>query len=72
MKWKIGDRVTREVYMDNGVWERFGDKCLQHSPLKHGVIAEVQGQEITVEWDMHGVSRYLEHGINHENALDNT
>lgn len=24
----VGDRVSREVYMDDGTWQREGDACL--------------------------------------------
>lgn len=38
---KIGDRVTRQKYLDDGTWDRKGDKCLAKSPLLHGTIVKL-------------------------------
>lgn len=39
--WTLGDRVTREMFMDDGTWTREGDRCLGQSPLKHGEVVEI-------------------------------
>lgn len=69
--WKIGDRVTREVFADDGTWAREGDECLKRSPLRHGtVVARHRSRrrwQFSVRWDDGSVgSGYLIHGIDAE------
>jgi len=79
MQHKVGDRVSREVYMDDGTWAREGDQCLPRSPLRFGTIisVEVEGYwrysdnrgwsnilMYRVAWDDgHRSGRYFEHGV---------
>jgi hypothetical protein len=70
-KWKIGDRVTRLQFMDDGTWDRLGDKCLPESPLKHGTVVNnvVRGASrncIEVLFDDGTKGKYLEHGVERE------
>lgn len=71
--WFIGDRVTREIYMDDGTWAREGDACLP-GPLKCGVITakewnhEMRRYEFRVRWDDGSMSCVLAHGIDREAA----
>jgi hypothetical protein len=46
----IGDRVSREIYLDDGTWNELGDVCLP-SPLKYGTVSHK-------EWDCCG-HRYI-------------
>lgn len=74
---KVGDRVTRELFMDDGTWWREGDKCLPHSPLRHGVVIKSYRKKggldgvkwiddvIDVLWDDGEVKTYLHHGVNY-------
>lgn len=39
-EWQPGDRVVRQVFMDDGTWSREGDSCLARSPLRAGVVVE--------------------------------
>jgi hypothetical protein len=41
VEWKVGDRVTRQVFCDDGTWMKKGDSCLKRSPLRHGTVAKV-------------------------------
>lgn len=41
MRHSVGDRVSREVFMDDGTWARKGDKCLPDSPLRFGRVVRV-------------------------------
>lgn len=68
MKWKPGDRVTREVYMDDGTWQRQGDRCLERSPLRYGVVESVELDELgcalnRVAWDDGTIRTYFDHGV---------
>jgi hypothetical protein len=70
-KWKVGDRVTRLQYMDDGTWSRLGDKCLPESPLKHGTVIQsvtknTSRDAVTVLFDDGTERTYLEHGIERE------
>lgn len=38
---KVGDRVSREVFIDDGTWDREGDSCLPRSPLRYGRVVKV-------------------------------
>lgn len=38
---KVGDRVTRQKFLDDGTWQWRGDDCLDESPLLHGVVTRV-------------------------------
>lgn len=71
-RWRAGERVTRELYMDDGTWARLGDKCLPHSPLMHGVVIERDRRRadgVWVRWDFDGsMSMYLDHGLDAEEA----
>lgn len=60
---KNGDRVTREVYMDDGTWARLGDKCLPQSPLRHGTVSGRAGKWVKVKWDDGTKGVYLPHGL---------
>ena len=70
-KHKVGDRVSRKVYMDDGTWNNLGDDCLKDSPLKYGrVIAVVPENDKSnalllyrVKWDNGNTVHYFEHGI---------
>lgn len=70
-RWKIGDRVTRPVFMDDGTWLRCGDTCLP-GPLKHGVVVDERSDGerpiYTVRWDDGAVGRFLWHGLDAESA----
>lgn len=74
MNWKLGDRVTREIYMDDGTWVREGDECLKRSPLKHGEVIAIDKsclngpveEFVHVRWDDGTVAIYLPHGIDRE------
>lgn len=69
MKWKLGDRVTRELFLDDGTWYRKGDTCLKDSPLKHGSVIAIgisREDEIIVRWDNGTAQILLEHGVNRE------
>jgi hypothetical protein len=67
-KWIGGERVTREIYMDDGTWEQRGDKCLASSPLRHGtVLLDSQRKDsVWVKWDDGITKQYLNHGIDPE------
>lgn len=74
--WEPGDRVIRMLYMDNGEWQASDDRCLAGSPLMHGTVLRVEGDEneileAVVEWDedtplRNRTRRYYEHGIDPE------
>lgn len=77
MKWSKGDRVERERYVDDGTWDRQGDKCLDRSPIRTGVVTSVElgrpgrygpDDVVYVLWDDGGTGAYLEHGIRAEAA----
>lgn len=66
MKWKRGDRVTRQIFMDDGTWQKEGDKCLENSPLKHGIVwmrTDRREDEVIVLWDDESTGYYLDHGL---------
>lgn len=68
-RWIGGERVTREIYMDDGTWQRLGDKCLKNSPLRHGTVvkrSKRRPDEILVRWDDGEEKAYLDHGVNAE------
>ena len=68
-RWRAGDRVTRQVVMDDGTWQRQGDKCLARSALKHGEVfkrSERRSDEIIVRWDDGTERAYLDHGVQEE------
>jgi len=70
-KWNAGDRVTRQVYLDDGTWNREGDKCLSSSPRKHGVVAfraVHRDDEVFVRFDDGELRVYLDHGLDAEPA----
>ena len=71
-KWQAGDRVTRELYLDDGTWEKLGDKCLPQSPLRHGLVTRrdaMWSDGIWVLWDDATNERmYLDHGVDEEVA----
>lgn len=76
-RFRVGDRVTRELFMDDGTWSREGDACLDRSPLRHGEVVRSYGEPDTgyganpelyeVRWD-DGTTRqgYLPHGLEFE------
>lgn len=74
-KFKVGDKVTRKLYLDNGTWARRGDDCLKHSPVLHGVVMEIRNdghRDINVvNFDDGLVANFLDHGIDKE-GLDET
>lgn len=66
-----GDRVSREVYMDDGTWRREGDSCLP-GPLKEGIVINTWRESPTsfpfddrfrVRWDEGSEGVYLQHGL---------
>ena len=69
-RWQPGDRVTRQVYADDGTWCREGDACLSDSPLYHGVVVRRSGNrddEVVVVYDGAKTERYfLDHGLEAE------
>lgn len=68
-KWKQGDRVTRMTVMDDGTWDRLGDKCLAKSPLRHGTVVKRaigRNDEILVKFDDGKLQRFLDHGLQEE------
>ncbi len=62
---KVGQKVYREVYLDDGTWNRKGDKCLVNSPLKYGTIKSYDTNHKTykVQWEDGKIGDYYEHGI---------
>lgn len=65
-KYEVGQLVQRPVFMDDGTWRRYGDRCLEFSPLRTGIIVSrsYDHQKIyVVQWDDGQLSKYLEHGI---------
>lgn len=62
---KIRDKVYREVYMDDGTWNKEGDKCLPNSPLKYGRIIgyEPSLKLYEVIWENGKTGKYYLHGI---------
>ena len=63
----LGARVTRRVFMDDGTWMREGDSCLDHSPLRHGLVIKQTRDEIIVRWDDGGKEeKFLPHGVDLE------
>jgi len=68
--WKVGDRVSRAVYMDDGTWDRHGDSCLENSPLKSGTViksdAGISRDAVIVRWDDGTEAAYLDHGLQPE------
>lgn len=69
--WRVGDRVTRPICLDDGTWTREGDVCLPGS-LRHGTVElrEKYGDEMLfhVLWDDGTRGRYFWHGIDAEGA----
>jgi len=75
---KVGDRVTRKLFMDDGTWWRNDDRCLKHSPLRHGIVIKVYTKDsnidglkwtndvIDVQWDDGETRTYLHHGVSYE------
>ena len=39
-RFKVGDRVTRSLFLDDGTWARLGDSCLP-GPMLHGKVTKV-------------------------------
>lgn len=65
-KKDIGDRVSRELFMDDGTWIKRGDTCLKESPLRFGNVlyrSSRRNDEIFVQWDDGGDGYYLDHGV---------
>ena len=66
-RWQGGERVTRELYLDDGTWMRCGDRCLAASPLRRGVVTRRDTERrdgVWVKWDGEANERrYLDHGI---------
>ncbi len=61
---KVGTRVIREVFLDDGTWHREGDSCLKRSPIRLGTIEKIYDEYYDVCWDDIGLrKRYLAHGI---------
>ena len=71
-RWQGGERVTREIYMDDGTWARLGDKCLPRSPLRHGLVIRRDTKRrdgVWVRWDGDTKDHlYLDHGIDAEES----
>ncbi len=77
MRWSIGDRVERELFMDDGTWDRQGDSCLRRSPMRTGVVDEIEidrpgycgpNDVVHVLWDDGSSGIYFEHGLRSEVA----
>lgn len=71
IKWVLGVRVARQVYLDDGTWNREGDKCLPASPLRHGVVVSRsldRDDACLVKFDDGTIRSYLDHGLNEEVA----
>lgn len=77
LKKKVGDRVTRPLFMDDGTWNREGDDCLDRSPLRHGVVVSVYLKKscyggidelIDVKWDSGETRTYFHSGVDFEKA----
>lgn len=71
--WKVGDRVTRPTFLDDGHWVREGDACIARSPLRHGIVAKVyrprRGAPLMFDvlWDPNTYQRgYYAHGLDAE------
>ena len=72
-RWRDGERVTRELYIDDGTWMRLGDKCLPRSPLRHGMVTrrdKTRRDGVWVIWDDGDkIERlYLDHGLDAEES----
>lgn len=70
-RWMIGNRVTRIVFLDDGTWRREGDKCLKHSPLRHGTVVRrstSRNDEAFVLFDDGETLSYLDHGLDAESS----
>lgn len=65
-KSKQGDRVTRTVFMDDGTWQKHGDKCLKNSPLKHGYVESRSGRVVKVIFDDGSKGNFLDIGLDYE------
>lgn len=75
MKWEIGDRVSRLLFMDDGTWWKHGDTCLKYSPTRYGNIIKIYQKKscidglkwtnnmIDVQWDDGETKSYLDHGV---------
>lgn len=79
--YELGDRVTRPIALDDGTWNRLGDRCLP-GPLKHGIVTRRYlslpltsaynptgdriNRLIDVQWDDGSKGTYFHHGVNRE------
>ena len=70
--FKLGDRVTRMLFLDDGTWNRFGDECLKYSPLRTGTVIKIFDKQspyggtdhlFKVKWDDGKIGNYFQHGI---------
>ena len=69
---KKGDRVSRQVNLDNGRWARLGDKCLP-GPKRFGKIEDIEVNErdeglnlYVVRFEDGSLGKYFSHGIHVE------
>jgi len=67
-KFADGDRVARQLFMEDGTWTREGDSCLPDSPITLGRVVNAEWLSgsyfYTVHWDDFGVKHgYLDHGL---------
>lgn len=65
-KHKVGDRVSRMVFCDDGTWRKLGDKCLSSSPIRCGTVLSRsvrRDDEILVQFDDGEENTYLDHGV---------
>ena len=69
-RWKAGNRITRQIYLDDGTWQIKGDSCLSQSPLRHGEVLYVEGREVIVRFDDGAIRKYLSHGIEEETGVN--
>lgn len=49
LKYNVGDKYSRLVFLDDGTWSRHDDRVLKYSPVKHGVVIKcykVKGSKI--------------------------
>lgn len=65
--WKVGDRASRQVFLDDGTWARNGDKCLSYSPRRFGTIVAVLARSVRVQFDdSDHTDLFLPHGLDKE------
>lgn len=69
MDKRVGQRVSRQVYMDDGTWRRKGDSCLKTSPRRYGTVRHINEkvpETLYVEWDDGTTGTYFHFGVDPE------